>query len=137
MKLLYQNCGYNVAVGIEGTQEEINTQFDSFFNHGAIDKTADLEWMTPTFAFVWTDDERLKKYLRNSSYHMILNQADESWLGKGLKFGATVARKIKELAQDRWQKLLDNREVFVRYKKGGEFYTTGIVSAENLTDSDA
>jgi len=68
---------------------------------------------------------------------MILNQADESWLGKGLKFGATVARKIKELAQDRWQKLLDNREVFVRYKKGGEFYTTGIVSAENLTDSDA
>ena len=137
MKLLYQNCGYNVAVGIEGTQEEINTQFDSFFNHGAIDKTADLQWMTPTFAFVWTDDERLKKYLRNSSYHMILNQADESWLGKGLKFGATVARKIKERAQDRWQKLLDNREVFVRYKKGGEFYTTGIVSAENLTDSDA
>ena len=123
MKLLYQNCGFNVAVGIEGSEEEINTQFDSFFNHGAIDKTADLQWMTPTFAFVWTDDARLKKYFRNSSYHIILNGIDDGieWASKGLKFGAMVSRKIRELAADRWQRLLDNREVFVRYKKSGEF----------------
>ena len=36
MKLLYQNCGYNVAVGIEGTQEEINTQFDIQWFDGSI-----------------------------------------------------------------------------------------------------
>ena len=124
MKLLYQNCGFNVAVGIEGSEKEINTQFDSFFNHGAIDKTADLQWMTPTFAFVWTDDARLQKYFKNSSYHRVLNEANESWLGDGLKFGALVARKIRELASERWEKLLQNREVFVRYKKSGEFYTT-------------
>ena len=121
MKLLYQNCGFNVAVGIEGSEKEINTQFDSFFNHGAIDKTADLQWMTPTFAFVWTDDARLLKYFKNSSYHRVLNEANESWLGDGLKFGAMVARKIRELASERWENCYKIARYLYAIKKAVSF----------------
>jgi len=53
MKLYLQPNGTVWAVGIETTNaEEKKQQFDSFFNHGAIDSAADLIEMSPTFSYV-------------------------------------------------------------------------------------
>ena len=134
MKLSYQNTGINVAVGIEGKKEEIRQQYNSFFNHGAIDRTADLHWLGPTFAFVWSDDKRLEKYFKNSSYHKVLNEFEGE---QDKTSGPIISRKIKTMAKERFQELLNNREVIVRYKKSGDFYTEGKVGAEDLSDSDS
>ena len=63
-KLYYHNRGLHWALGIEGNKNEIETQYNSLFNHGAIEKTADLQWMGDNLAYVWTTQERLKKYFK-------------------------------------------------------------------------
>ena len=109
MKLYYQNRGLHWALGIEGTKAQINTQFDSLFNNGAIGKTAHLEWMGESFAYVWTTQERLKKYFRNASYHEVLNNIDDGveWASKGLRFGAMVSRRIRERAKERYNEMIN------------------------------
>ena len=63
MKLYLQPNGTVWAVGIETQNaEEMTQQFNSFFNHGAIDSTADLIEMSPSFAYIWTTKEKLEKY---------------------------------------------------------------------------
>ena len=109
-KLYYHNRGLHWALGIEGNVDEIETQFNSLFNHGAIDKPASLQWMGDNFAYVWTTQERLKKYFKNASYHEVLNSVDANpnsleWVHQGLRFGATVSRKIRERAEERYNEM--------------------------------
>ena len=68
MKLYLQPNGTVWAVGMESDKpEEIEQQFNSFFNHGAIDSTADCIAMSPSFSYIWTTKEKLEKYFLNSS----------------------------------------------------------------------
>ena len=108
-KLYYQNRGLHWALGIEGNKNEIETQYNSLFNHGAIEKTADLQWMGDNFAYVWTTQERLKKYFKNASYHEVLNTIGnlEGWSSEGLRFGAMVSRKIRERAKERYNRMIN------------------------------
>ena len=74
MKLYYQDCGTYIAVAIESDNpEEIELQYNSFYNHSATD--GELHYMSDRFAYIWTDEERLKKYFLNSSLAKLLNIA--------------------------------------------------------------
>ena len=135
MKLIYQNRGYHWAVGMEGSKKDIKIQFDSFYNHGAIDQTAKLNWLGSHFAYVWTTEERLKKYFKNASYHEVLNSIDESskWIHKGLRFGATVSRKIRERAQERFDAMTPENYL----KSSDRFlvaYDIGTICAESPSE---
>ena len=127
MKLYLQPNGTVWAVGIETKNaEEMTQQFNSFFNHGAIDSTADLIEMSPSFAYIWTTKEKLEKYFLNSSLAKIL--WDNPDAGKGKKAGALpeaeklAEKRMKELVVDKW----------VRTTQSGEFYTRGTIAAEKL-----
>ena len=86
MKLYLQPNGTVWAVGIETqNSERMEQQFNSFFNHGAVDATADLIEMSPTFSYIWTTKEKLEKYFRNSSLAKVLTDNPEA--GKGERAG--------------------------------------------------
>ena len=116
MKIYYDNKGFHWAIGIEGTKAEIKRQHTSFFNHGAIGKSARLTWIGSNFAYVWTTEEKAKKYFRNSSYHEVLNDIDDGKIkireGGGLSTAVRVVRKIRERAQERFNEM--KKEIFLR-----------------------
>ena len=110
MKLIYQNTGLHWALGIEGTKSEIKTFHASLFNNGGVKKNSRLQWLGDRLAYVWTSQERLKKYFKNASYHEVLNNVDANpnspeWVHQGLRFGATVSRKIRERAEERYNEM--------------------------------
>ena len=110
MKLIYQNTGLHWALGIEGTKSEIKTFHASLFNNGGVEKNSRLQWLGNRLAYVWTTQERLKKYFKNASYHEVLNNVDANpnsseWVHQGLRFGATVSRKIRERAEERYNEM--------------------------------
>ena len=75
MRLYLQPNGTVWAVGIETTNaEEKKQQFDSFFNHGAIDTAADLIEMSPTFSYIWTTKEKLEKYFLTEVHTNIMEE---------------------------------------------------------------
>ena len=127
MKLYLQPNGTVWAVGIETQDSErMEQQFNSFFNHGAIDSTADLIEMSPTFSYIWTTKEKLEKYFRNSSLAKVLTDNPEA--GKGEKGGALP--EARELARKRMSDLIHER--WVHTTATGEFYTRGTIAAEKL-----
>ena len=110
MKLIYQNTGLHWALGIEGTKSEIKTFHAALFNNGGVEKNSRLQWLGNRLAYVWTTQERLKKYFKNASYHEVLNNVDANpnsseWVHQGLRFGATVSRKIRERAEERYNEM--------------------------------
>ena len=109
MKLIYQNTGLHWALGIEGTKSEIKTFHASLFNNGGIEKNSRLQWLGDRLAYVWTSQERLKKYFKNASYHEVLNNIEtlEGWSSEGLRFGAMVSRKIRERAKERYNRMIN------------------------------
>ena len=159
MKLIYQDCGLNWAVGIEGSPEEIEGQFDSFFHHGAIDQTAVLHSLCDRFAYVWTTEEKLRKYFVNSSIHLLLNEvtlrlckrkvAEQSsghwatWTGKKggvMPYARKLAQtRFNQMVSERWMKFGANAHDGIIGSRNGQgtVYTLGEVSAEDLSDSDA
>ena len=72
--------------------EEIELQYNSFYNHSATD--GELHYMSDRFAYIWTDEERLKKYFLNSSLAKLLNDSEQY---KSVEGGAMPdARKLAE-----------------------------------------
>jgi|TARA_R110000751_G_scaffold38184_3_gene91904 hypothetical protein len=140
MQLYYHNRGLHWALGLEGTKSEINEQYNSLFNHGAIGTTADLQWMGENFAYVWTTQERLKKYFKNASYHEVLNDIETNgtstrWVNRAtrpsdnLRFGAMVSGRIRERAKERYSEMINEN-----FLPASEVYTVpwsmGTISAE-------
>ena len=127
MKLYLQPNGTGWAVGIESeSAEEITQQFNSFFNHGAIDSTADLNEMSPNFHYIWTTKEKLEKYFLNSSLAKILTDNPDA--GKGQKGGALP--EAEKLAEQRMNDMIHER--WVHTTPTGEFYTRGTIAAEKI-----
>ena len=127
MKLYLQPNGTVWAVGIESeSAEEITQQFNSFFNHGAIDSTADLNEMSPNFHYIWTTKEKLEKYFLNSSLAKILTDNPDA--GKGQKGGALP--EAEKLAEQRMNDMIHER--WVHTTPTGEFYTRGTIAAEKI-----
>ena len=93
MKLVLQQLGTVWLIGIESNDpEEMEQQYNSFWNHGAT--SGGLHEMCETFSYIVTDEERAKKYFLNSSLHLLLNLHPESF--KGVEGG--VMPSAKELA---------------------------------------
>ena len=127
MKLYLQPNGTVWAVGIESeSAEEITQQFNSFFNHGAIDSTADLNEMSPNFHYIWTTKEKLEKYFLNSSLAKILTDNPDA--GKGQKGGALP--EAEKLAEQRMNDMIHER--WVHTTPTGEFYTRGTIAADKI-----
>ncbi len=85
--LIVQHLGDNWAVGIETTDpKEIESQDFSWYNHGAYN--GELKFMSPRFAYIWTNEEKYKKYLYNSSMAIFLN-----------KYGNKLKSKIRRAAR--------------------------------------
>ena len=105
MKLYYQDCGTYIAIAIESDDpEEIELQYNSFYNHSATD--GELHYMSDRFAYIWTDKERLEKYFLNSSFHLLLNKFPQKY--KGVKGG--VMADARKLAKRRFDELKESTE---------------------------
>ena len=75
IKLYKQNCGSQVAVGIEGDEQGVTERFNSFWNHGATD--GEFHWQTLARGYFWTTSEKLKKAIFNATLFEILNKYPE------------------------------------------------------------
>tara|TARA_Y100000310_G_C20320355_1_gene640447 strand:- start:61 stop:525 length:465 start_codon:yes stop_codon:yes gene_type:complete len=133
MKLIYQSLGTVCLVGIESKRDqEIIEQYYSFWNHQATG--GGLHWMCETFAYITSNEEKLKKYFLNSSLHLILNKYPDTY--KGVKGGAMDA--AKQLAERRLLELKENYEVFMNTDPIVYDYSIGRTEArENPANSKA
>ncbi len=127
MKLYLQPNGSVWAVGIETNDpEKMTQQFNSFYNHGAVEKSSDIVEMSPSFSYIWTNKERLEKYFRNSSLFKLLGDDELTKKFKGVKGG--LMERAKELGRERMNSLIHDRWVFTT--PTGEIYHKGTIAAE-------
>ena len=129
MKLVLQQLGTVWLVGIEShNAEEMEQQYFSLWNHGATN--GNLIWMCESFAYVVSDEERVKKYFLNSSLHSVLNKFPDAY--KGFESGAMT--HAKSLAKRRLEELMENTEVFLSTNPMVYDYSLGRTEArENPT----
>ena len=100
---LYKN-GTVVCVWIDAdTRQEALENYWSFWNHGAT-SAPDMHWVEPARGYFWSDEKRLKKYFKNSSHAIVLNELGEDWQGDNIS-GPLTGWKIKSLAEERFNEL--------------------------------
>ena len=116
--------GSEIAVGIEGTKEEINQQFNRFFNMGGAapncttsfcsedSDTGDnyLHFLSDRFAYFLSDEEAMIKALETEQL-MNMN-AKPNPEHKGKKDG--ILNEVKALAKELYKNI--KRENFMLYK---------------------
>ena len=77
LKIIYQNLGENIALGIKGSDEkELELLLNSFFNFGLVD-IADFTEVSDNFRYIITKKERLNNYLFLSCLFQFLNQTGQ------------------------------------------------------------
>ena len=87
MKIVYQPLGNSWAVGIESDDpQKIISQDYSWYNHGAYN--GELKYMSDRFAYIWSTEEDIKRYLYNSSLAYFLD-----------KHGNTLREKVRRYAR--------------------------------------
>ena len=125
MKLVYQPLGTVSLVGIESNnKQEIIEQYYSLWNHGATG--GKLHWMMDSFAYITSNEEALKKYFLNSSFHLLLNKYPDKY--KGVQGG--VMGDARKLATRRLAELKENSEVFMSTNPNVYDYSLGRVEAQ-------
>ena len=125
----YQDCGTSLCVVLEGNDKDIETRFNSFWNHGAT--KGELKWTTSTRAYFWTTEERFRKALTNGVLFYVLNNYPNKF--KGVKGGALPnARKIGSRRFDN----IPRKAQLVKYNTQGEEYGMGTITAEFNDDCD-
>ena len=87
----------------DGQDETVEAWFNSFWNHGAT-QAADLNWTNKNEGYFWTSQKKLKRYFKNSSRAIVLNELGEDW-GGDFKAWREVANRIADLAQERFEEL--------------------------------
>jgi len=134
MKLFLQPNGSVWAVGMEcDNPKEIEAQVWSFYAHGAIDSADDVTHLSDRFSYVWTDKERLEKYFYRSSFHKVFNEEPvdlDAPPSTTLAEGARLYHKIKNLAKQRMEELLENTDRWWRPHDPTEVYSLGTIKAE-------
>ena len=100
---LYKN-GSVIAVWINGDKrQETLENYWSFWNHGAT-SAEDLHWTSRTEGYFWSNQKRLKRYFKNSSRAIVLNELGEDWEGDS-KTGPETGKRIAELSEKRFNEL--------------------------------
>lgn len=134
VKLYRDSCESNVAIGILGSKQDIELQFNSFFNFGAVDY-AELHWMNDSpkdsnkyFAYIWTNQQKLRKYFKNSSIAMLYGNKVEELKPefkkcKGKKGSGNGAKNIiNQMAEKRYNEMIV--EKFLPQSKTYHIYRT-------------
>ena len=100
---LYKN-GSVIAVWIDAeTRQEALENYWSFWNHGAT-SAEDLHWTSSTEGYFWSNEEKLKRYFKNSSRAIVLNELGEDWEGDATT-GPQAGREIADKAEARLAQL--------------------------------
>jgi hypothetical protein len=103
---VYKN-GSVIAVWINGDkQQETLENYWSFWNHGAT-KADDLHWTGENEGYFWSNEKRLKRYFKNSSRAIVLNELGEDWEGDATT-GPEAGKRIAELSEKRFNELYEN-----------------------------
>lgn len=101
VKLYKQKVGYQLLIAIEGDKNEVLGQYYSLYNHEGTDE--DLRWISDSLAYVTSSENRLKKYLVNSSLALILNKSPLAFKRKesgAMPEAVTLAeQRYKEIAE--------------------------------------
>jgi hypothetical protein len=122
--LIVSLYGSEIAIGIEGTKQEINQQFNRFFNLGGAaanctsafcsedSDTGDnyLHFMCDTFAYFLSSEEDMIKAFETESLVNLNSKSNPQFKGK--KDG--VLAEVKQAAKETYQNL--RRENFMLYK---------------------
>ena len=122
--LIVSLYGSEIAIGIEGTKQEINQQFNRFFNLGGAaanctsafcsedSDTGDnyLHFMCDTFAYFLSSEEDMIKAFETESLISFNSKSNPQFKGK--KDG--VLAEVKQAAKETYQNL--RRENFMLYK---------------------
>ena len=104
---LYKN-GSVIAVWVDGdTEQETLENYWSFWNHGAT-SAEDFHWTNPTEGYFWSNEKRLKRYFKNSSRAIVLNELGEDWEGDA-KTGPITGKMIAKLSEKRFNELYENQ----------------------------
>ena len=100
---LYKN-GSVIAVWIDAeTRQEALENYWSFWNHGAT-SADDLHWTSSTEGYFWSNEKKLKRYFKNSTRAIVLNELGEDWEGDATT-GPEVSQRIKRMTFGRWNLL--------------------------------
>ena len=130
-ELEYQDYGSKLIVAITGKHEDVEAQFNSFYNWQATENP-EIFWATDTRGYFYTTTEKLLKAMTNAELFRVLNDCSSvAW--KGVKGGAMAL--AKELAQDRFDAMKQNPRS--RGVVCVDYHNLGTIGAENLSDSDA
>ena len=124
---LYKN-GSVIAVWIDAeTRQEALENYWSFWNHGATGAD-DLNWTSNTEGYFWTTDKKLKRYFKNSSRAIVLNELGEDWEGDATT-GPEVGKEIADKAKARFAQLQES--------KGPNPLNTRVIPVHMLGEIDA
>jgi len=111
MKLFYQPLGNSWAVGVESDDpQKITSQDYSWFNHGAYN--GEMNYMSSTFAYIWTTEKDIKNYFYNSSLAYFLGKYENTLKEK-------VRRYARLLARLRFNNMI--HETFISVQHGGAY----------------
>ena len=100
---LYKN-GTVVCVWVDAdTRKEALENHWSFWNHGAT-SAPDMHWTGVSKGYFWSDEKRLRKYFKNSSRAIVLNELGEDWQGDATT-GPQVSKDIVKLSEKRFSDL--------------------------------
>ncbi len=125
---VYKN-GSVIAVWINSdNNDELKQNYWSFYNHGAT-SAEDLNWTNKGEGYFWSNERKLKRYFKNSSRAIVLNELGEDWEGDATT-GPEGGERIAEVAQDRFDELMSNSGPNPLAKTLVEPYLMGSVSAE-------
>jgi hypothetical protein len=89
-KIVIQSFGSVVLVGIQGTPEQIETQFNSFYNFGLCRPGSNLEITADKFGVIWSTPARIEKYCRNSAGAKVHQEANFTTKGAKEKIRAEI-----------------------------------------------
>ena len=122
--LVISRYGAGIAVGMQGAKDQIEQQFNRFFNLGgagqgcttnycSADKNVGedyLHWASDNFAYFLSTDEAMEKALVNEKIIALNSQANPELKGK--KHG--VLEQLTNEAKEEYQQI--EREHFMQYK---------------------
>ena len=126
---LYKN-GSVIAVWVDGdTRQETLENYWSFWNHGAT-SAEDLHWINPSEGYFWSNRKRLKRYFKNSSRAIVLNELGENWICN-LTSGRKASKRIAKLSEKRFTELMDSQGPNPLARTEMPTHMLGTIDAEN------
>ena len=119
----------SLPFGLRATAKKRRSKnYWSFWNHGAT-QADDLNWTNENEGYFWTNRKKLKRYFKNSSRAIVLNELGEDW-GGNFKAWREVAGRVANLAQERFDELWNTQGPSPLYKTPYNPHALGAIEAE-------